>query len=600
MFRLRPRLFRSKRACDLRYGSTPSTNVSPIIFDLRIPQRRSVHYPALSARWCDYGQSAFMQWVTANQGFSRSAPPLIARLPTSRHQKRVLNTATSCITRCTYPYIEARNPTTMSAEPGIQIIVVGGGLAGLSAANTALECGGNVLMLDKNTAFGGNSVKAASGINGAPTQTQIDKGVQDSYRTFYDDSIKSARSRAHPELLHTLVSKSSSAIDWLDERFGLKMNEVSLLAGHSKPRTHRGTHPDYPYKPLAFVLLDQTEKYSVAHPDRLVIKKNARVSKLLLNEDHSAVTGVEYEFDGATHKAYGPVILATGGYAADYSEDSLLRLYHPEALSLATTNGPYCTGDGHKMVMSIGGNTVDLDLVQIHPTGWVDPKNRDAKTKFLAAEALRGSGGILVNAKGERFVDELAYRDELTAEMRKTESPVFLVLNSAAAKEVANFVKFYSFKGLMSTVPGNKLAEALHCSEEKLNATFAAYNKALAGEEPDPFGRKLFGKQPLLFEDEFTFGEVQPVLHYTMGGVQVNNKSQVLSTSGNPIGGLYAAGEIVGGLHGENRLGGSSLLACVVFGRLAGEGASADVLHTLMPSAPATVFSEGAATEKSS
>ncbi|KAL2311920.1 Fumarate reductase [Schizosaccharomyces pombe] len=481
----------------------------------------------------------------------------------------------------------------MSTANNTQAIVIGGGLAGLSATNTILDLGGNVLLLDKNTAFGGNSVKAASGINAAPTQLQFDQHVSDSVNTFYNDSILSAKSKAKPELLRTLTSKSSSAVDWLSERFGLQMDQLSRLAGHSEPRTHRGTHPDYPFKPLAFVLVDQTEKFAASHPDRLQIKKNARVTRLLTNPNHDKVFGVEYMdlSDKSNHTVYGPVVLATGGYAADYSDDSLLKLYHPEALSLSTTNGPYCTGDGHKMVMSIGGSTVDLDLVQIHPTGFVDPKDPTALTKFLAAEALRGSGAVLLTSQGRRFCDELGYRDYVTGEMMKLKSPVYLVLNSAAAEEVANFIKFYSFKGLMKKMKAEELCSTLNCTKDELASTFSEYNRAAKGEIPDEFGRKYFGKTPLELTDTFTVGEVVPVLHYTMGGVQVDTQSRVLSTNGNVIDGLFAAGEIVGGIHGENRLGGSSLLACVVFGRLAGQGASSTMLRRFIASSTSTASS---------
>ncbi|EPX72653.1 fumerate reductase [Schizosaccharomyces octosporus yFS286] len=481
-----------------------------------------------------------------------------------------------------------KNKASMSiTNNNTQAIVIGGGLAGLSATNTILELGGNVLLLDKNTAFGGNSVKAASGINAAATQLQFDQNVPDSVNTFYHDSILSAKSKGNPELLRTLTSKSGSAVDWLTERFGLQMNELSLLAGHSQARTHRGSHPDYPFKPLAYVIADKTEKFSVAHPDRLQIKKNTRVTRLITDSSNSTVIGAEYEDlnEKTRQSVYGPVVLATGGYAADFSDESLLKLHHPEALKLSTTNGPYCTGDGHKMVMSIGGNTVDLDLVQIHPTGWVDPKDPTSMTKFLAAEALRGSGAVLLTDKGKRFCNELGYRDYVTAEMMKLNTPVQLVIPANCVPDVANFVKFYSFKGLMREVDAEELSKVLNCTSKDLENTFSLVNKASRGETKDVFGREQFGKQPFNISDKFFIGQVEPVLHYTMGGVQADSQARVMSKEGNPIEGLFAAGEIVGGLHGENRLGGSSLLACVVFGRLAGQGAAGEMLKRLISAA---------------
>lgn len=162
--------------------------------------------------------------------------------------------------------------------------------------------------------------------------------------------------------------------------------------------------------------MERLEDLSQSIPDRVQVKKKARVTKLLQDESQ-AVIGVEYVHNGKTETAYGPVILATGGYAADFTPDSLLKKYRPEFYELPTTNGEHCTGDGHKLALSIGANAVDLEKVQVHPTGLVDPKEPNAKVKFLAAEALRGVGGLLLDNEGQRFVDELQHRDYVTGKM---------------------------------------------------------------------------------------------------------------------------------------------------------------------------------------
>ena len=167
---------------------------------------------------------------------------------------------------------------------------------------------------------------------------------------------------------------------------------------------------------MTYAQMERLEDLSESIPDRVKIKKKARVTKLIKNES-GAVVGVEYQHNGKTETAYGPVILATGGYAADFTEDSLLKKYRPELLNLPTTNGEHCTGDGHKLALSIGANAVDLEKVQVHPTGLVDPNEPDAKVKFLAAEALRGVGGLLLDNTGKRFVDELQHRDYVTGKM---------------------------------------------------------------------------------------------------------------------------------------------------------------------------------------
>ena len=162
--------------------------------------------------------------------------------------------------------------------------------------------------------------------------------------------------------------------------------------------------------------MERLEDLAVSSPDRVKIQKKARVVKLIKDES-GAVIGVEYTLKGKTETAYGPVILATGGYAADFTEDSLLKKYRPEYYNLPTTNGDHCTGDGQKLALAIDASAIDLEKVQVHPTGLVDPNEPEAKVKFLAAEALRGVGGLLLDNEGQRFVDELQHRDFVTGKM---------------------------------------------------------------------------------------------------------------------------------------------------------------------------------------
>jgi succinate dehydrogenase/fumarate reductase flavoprotein subunit len=167
---------------------------------------------------------------------------------------------------------------------------------------------------------------------------------------------------------------------------------------------------------ITYAQMERLEDLATEIPDRVQIKKKARVVKLLKDESGSVV-GVEYVSGGKTETAYGPVILATGGYAADFTEDSLLKKHRPEYYELPTTNGDHCTGDGQKLALAIGASAVDLEKVQVHPTGLVDPNEPEAKVKFLAAEALRGVGGLLLDNQGQRFVDELQHRDYVTGKI---------------------------------------------------------------------------------------------------------------------------------------------------------------------------------------
>jgi flavocytochrome c len=458
-----------------------------------------------------------------------------------------------------------------------QVIVVGGGLAGLSAAHTLLERGANVLLLDKQGFMGGNSTKATSGINGAGTQSQQALNIPDNAKTFFEDTKKSARDLARDDLIRVLTGRSGDAVNWLQDRFGLDLSKVSRLGGHSQPRTHRGD-AQFPGMVITYAQMERLEDLAVSNPERVKIIKKARVTKLVKDESGSVV-GVEYSHSGRTETAHGPVILATGGYAADFTEDSLLKKHRPEYWNLPTTNGDHCTGDGQKLAMAVGANGIDLEKVQVHPTGLVDPKEPDAKVKFLAAEALRGVGGLLLDSTGKRFVDELQHRDYVTGKMWENKHhPIRLVLNGAASKDIEWHCKHYVGRGLMKRFDnGEALAKEFGLSPDVLKKTFEDYNQSVRTKK-DPFGKKFFQGE-WSFNDSFHVAHMTPVLHYTMGGLEIDPESRVLDTTGKPITGLFAAGEVAGGVHGANRLGGSSLLGCVVFGRVSGDSAAAYLLQ---------------------
>ncbi|CAO3609589.1 unnamed protein product [Mucor hiemalis] len=467
-----------------------------------------------------------------------------------------------------------------------QIIVVGGGLSGLAAAHTVVEQGGNVLLLDKNPFFGGNSTKATSGINGALTRTQVALDIKDSVEQFYQDTLKSARDLARPDLIRVLTGRSSSAVEWLQDKFTLDLSLVSRLGGHSFPRTHRGKE-QFPGMTITYALMEGLEELAEKQPNRAKIIKRAQVTGLI-KDSQGQVVGVEYVMvgkgaDGKVLKEYGPVILATGGYAADFTEDSLLKKHRPELYNLSTTNGDHCTGDGIKMAAAVGGNTIDLEKVQVHPTGLVDPKEPDAKVKFLAAEALRGCGGLLLDANGDRFCDELGHRDYVTGMMNKNKFPIRLVLNTAASKEIEWHCRHYAGRGLMKRFEnGEALAKEIGINPKHLEETFETYNKIADGKIKDPWGKRFFHNVPIKMTDYFYVALMQPVLHYTMGGVEITPDAEIKGTNGSPIPGLFATGEMCGGVHGANRLGGSSLLGCVVFGRVAGETAARHLFSQLV------------------
>jgi len=292
------------------------------------------------------------------------------------------------------------------------------------------------------------------------------------------------------------------------------------------------------------------------------------------------------------------VIFASGGFGADFGQDSLLAKYRPDLLHLPTTNGEHCTGDGIKLGEGIGAKTIDLEWVQVHPTGLVKPDDPDAKVKFLAAEALRGVGGLVLDVNGKRFANELGRRDYVTGEMWKNKPPFRLCLNKAASDEIIWHCKHYTGRGVMKYYKsGEDLAKDMGIPLQTLIDTHQQHYESAKKTEKDPdggswpaypsgkswdaasgptgSGKKFYhniisGAE--VATQEFYVAIITPVIHYCMGGLEVTADAEVVSAKG-VIPGLYAAGEIAGGVHGNNRLGGNSLLDCVVFGRVAGKAA---------------------------
>merc|ERR1719510_1672884 len=245
--------------------------------------------------------------------------------------------------------------------PTDKAIVVGGGLGGMSAANTVLENGGRVVLLDKSSFCGGNSTKATSGINGAATKTQKTQGIDDSVDLFTSDTLKGGAKK--PDVVKILYGNSGADVDWLVDKFNLDLSLVARLGGHSAPRTHRGKER-FPGMTITYALIQMVEKVAEKTDKARIITK-ARVVQLLT--ENNICIGCIYEKGGQRFQEHGPVILASVGFGADFTQNSLLGLYRPDLMHLPTTNGEHCTGDGIKMGEAIGAKTIDLEWVQVHP-----------------------------------------------------------------------------------------------------------------------------------------------------------------------------------------------------------------------------------------
>lgn len=448
----------------------------------------------------------------------------------------------------------------LTSASGPPVVVVGAGLAGLVCALTLLDRGASVVLLDKENFIGGNSAKASSGLNAVEPDNSFGDTV-DIYRA--DTKLGGNQQVQQNPLLERLVVDSYPAFKWLRDRAGLKLDQVGQLGGHSKPRTHR---PDQGMAGSELVFgLNRIVKEFIGHG--LTMKFNSKLTSLV-KDPSGRVTGVVFEQEGKrTELAASNVVIATGGFSAG---PEVLRKYRPDLAEVPTSNGRWATGDGHVLVEAAGGHVVDMDDIQVHPTGFVDPANPHSPQKFLCAEILRGVGAILLNSKGRRFCNELGTRDYVVARMKEQPSnESLLVLSEHMASFAPAHVPFYTSKGLLRKVNLAGLSRELGVSEEEARAALKAYNSA-ASEQKDEFGKKYFNNAPMDVEGNFYVGTVVPVVHYCIGGVQVDTDGRVLHAEREPIPGLWAAGEVVGGIHGTNRLGGNALTECVVFGRAVG------------------------------
>ncbi|CAK9083757.1 Fumarate reductase (FRDS) (FAD-dependent oxidoreductase) (NADH-dependent fumarate reductase) [Durusdinium trenchii] len=509
------------------------------------------------------------------------------------------------VVRLTVPGVESKQERRqrLADTEKAHVIVVGGGLAGMSAAIEAADAGASVTLLEKEPKTGGNSAKATSGINGWGTETQARLGVADEERLFERDTFRSGKGgHTSDSLVRTLSTKSASAVHWLKNRFGVPLTVLSQLGGHSAKRTHRAP-PDEHGRPVPIGFLIMKTLRDVVETEyggRITVLTEAPVTKLRHQTDQGGVktvVGVTHsDKQGGSHDLDADaVVLTTGGFGCDQSDGGLLMKHRPDLKGTPTTNGAFASGDGVKMATALGANLIDMDKVQLHPTGFIDPKDPGNATKFLAPEAIRGSGAVLLNSKGERFVNELDLRSVVAAAIQDKCSPYekgdycgppfAWCLMAKEAQELFGLptLGFYKDRlGLFedcATVAD--VAAFIGCDPDTLRATLDAYAAAKQRGVCVKTGKMVFPSALSSADTGLVLARVTPSVHYTMGGLDINAAGEVQELLPNRIVGghrhirrLFAAGEVTGGVHGNNRLGGNSLLECVVFGRIAGERAA--------------------------
>lgn len=435
------------------------------------------------------------------------------------------------------------------------VVVVGGGGAGLSAAIAAKEKGANVVLVEKMLMLGGNTNYATAGINAANTKLQKKLGIEDSAELFYNDTMKGGKNVNNPELVKKLTTDSANIIDWLTER-GADLSEVVFTGGQSAKRTHRPAGGQAVGPVIVDALAETAEK------DGIDVRTESEVTKLIKTGDK--VTGVEVKHKGETYNITAKaVVMATGGFGANAK---MVAEYKPSLEGFGSTNSPAITGEGIKMVKAVGGDLVDMTEIQTHPTVV-------HKKTAMITEAVRGEGAILVNREGKRFVSELETRDVVSkAELEQTGKSAFLVFDQEV-REKLGAINGYVRKGF--TVEGatvEELAGKIGVDAKGLVDTMAKYNGYVKAGEDKDFGKTALPRE--LVKAPFYAIEVSPAVHHTMGGVRINTNAEVLTADGKVIPGLFAAGEITGGVHGANRIGGNAVTDITVYGKTAGENAA--------------------------
>ena len=497
------------------------------------------------------------------------------------------------------------NATAEDSTVDADVVVVGAGGAGMTAAITAAAEGKSVVILESQSMVGGNSVRATGGMNAGKTVYQDENefgesaGVEKTLKTaaekyadnetitalaktvseqwaayqanptgYFDsvelmelDTMIGGKGINDPELVETLCANSADAIDWLDEH-GITLHNVSSFGGASVKRIHRPVNAEGKTVSVGSYMIPLLQENCEKAGVKMMLDTTA--TEILTDANGAAVgvkaTGASGETVTVNAKA---VVLATGGFGANL--DMVVK-YKPELKGFMTTNAPGIQGQGIEMAQAIGAATVDMDQIQIHPTV-------EANTAALITEGLRGDGAILINEEGQRFIDEVGTRDVVSAaEIAQTGSYSWLVVDQAMA-DASSVIQGYIKKGY--TVTGStyeELGKAMGVDAAAFAETMEKWNGCVEAKNDPDFGRTSFAN-PLNTAPYYAV-KVTAGVHHTMGGLKINANTEVLNEKGEVIPGLFAAGEVAGGVHGANRLGGNAVADFTVFGRIAGAAAS--------------------------
>lgn len=442
------------------------------------------------------------------------------------------------------------------------IVIVGGGGAGLSAAISASNLGAKVVLLEKMAAVGGNTLVSMGGINIPGSDAQKAKKIEDNPELYYNDALVGGDGENNKELFKILSENALDTYNWLKEEIGVefKKDELIHFGGHTVPRAavFKGKY--------AVELISKLRKKA----ENLGVEIRTGVeAKEIITKDKEVV-GIKAVTEGKTVEFFGSrgVIFATGGFSGNIE---MRKKYNPELDErYKTTNQSGITGDGHLMCEKLGVDFVHMSYIQTFPIS-------NPLTGALShVGGSRFDGAILVNRSGKRFVEELERRDVVSqAILAQTDSVGYLVwaqeIEAVANRTTENKAEVNSLKRADLFIEGSieECSKELDINLDRLKETINTYNSSVENGKDQEFNRR--GNLVKIEKGPFYIQTVAPAVHHTMGGIRINSGNEVLDIEGNIIKGLYAAGEIVGGIHGTNRLGGNAITDILVFGKRTGE-----------------------------
>ncbi|QQX80995.1 flavocytochrome c [Shewanella sp. KX20019] len=439
----------------------------------------------------------------------------------------------------------------------VNVVVIGSGGAGFSAAVSAHDNGAKVILVEKEPLIGGNAKLAAGGMNAAWTDQQKAKGIEDSVESMVKDTMKGGRNLNNPALVDVLASNSKGSVDWLTT-MGADLTDIGRMGGASVNRSHRPTGGAGVGAHVIQVLYDNAVKRDID------MRMNTRGIEIL-KDDQGNVKGllVKGMYKGYYWIKADAVVLATGGFGKNNERVAKLD---PKLKGFVSTNQPGATGDGLDVAANAGAAMQDLQYIQAHPT-------LSVKGGVMVTEAVRGNGAILVNREGKRFVNEITTRDKAAAAiLEQTGKTAYLIFDDSVRKSLSKIDKYIGL-GVAPTADSLvKLGKLENIDGKALTETVARYNTLVTAGKDADFARPNLPRA--LNEGNYYAIEVTPGVHHTMGGVMIDSKSEILNAKKQVIPGLYGAGEVTGGVHGANRLGGNAISDIVTFGRMAGENAA--------------------------